>query len=65
MKCKSVNFSKPVIIPITITYHYPIFLSVGNLITNRNNTPNLLTLTKINNSKLSNSSQSWKSVLEN
>jgi ligand-binding sensor protein len=54
MKCKSIQFSKTIISPITITDFYVIFLSIGNLITNKNNTPNSFTTSKINTSKLSN-----------
>jgi hypothetical protein len=67
IKCKSTEFSKSLISPITITDHYPIFLSIRNLKTNRNNPPNPLTISKINNLKLSNliATQSWKTVIDN
>lgn len=67
VKCKSTEFSKSIISPITITDHYPIFLSIGNLITNRNNPSNPLTILKINSLKLSNliATQSWKTVIDN
>jgi hypothetical protein len=66
MKCKSIQFSKAIISPNTITDHYAIFLSIGNLIKNRNNTPNTFTTSKINISKLSNliATQSWETVLD-
>jgi len=51
MKCKSTKFTKPIISPITITDHYPIFLCIVHLLTNRNNTPNPLKISKINNFK--------------
>jgi hypothetical protein len=66
MKCKSTKLSKPIVSPITITDHYSIFLSVGHLLTNINNTPNSLTISKINNFKLSDliATQLWDNVLD-
>jgi len=66
MKCKSTKFIKLIISPITITDHYPIFFSVGHLLTNRNNTPNPLRISKINHFKLSNliATQLWDTVLD-
>lgn len=67
MKSKTTKFSNPIVCQITISGHYPIFLSIGNLISNRNNTSNALTITTIDYSLLSNliiTKQSWISILE-
>jgi len=40
--------------PITISDHYSIFLSIGNLVRNRNNKPNALAITTIEYSILQN-----------
>lgn len=53
MKSKT-HYSMPIISPIIISDHYPIFLSIGNLISNRNSKPNPLTINRIDHSKLSN-----------
>jgi len=66
MKSKTIKYSKPIVCPITITDHYPILLSIENLISKRNNKPDPLTITTINYSILSNliSNQKWSTILE-
>jgi len=65
MKSKTIKYSKPIVCPITISDHYPILLSIGNVISNRKNKPDPLSITPINYSILSNliSSQKWDTVL--
>lgn len=65
MKNNTIKYVKPIVSPITITDHYPILLSIENLISNGKNTLNPLTITKIDNSILSNliSNQSWCNIL--
>jgi len=43
---------EPIVCPILISNHYSIFLSIGNIICNRINTPNPLKISKIDNSIL-------------
>jgi hypothetical protein len=66
MKSKTIIYSKPIVCPITISDHYPILLSIGNLISNRKNKPDPLTINTINYSILSNliSNQNWCTILE-
>lgn len=56
----------PTIPHINITDHYPIVISIKNILNNRNNKPNPLTLTKINNIELSYAIkiQDWTNVYE-
>jgi len=66
MKSKTIKYSKPIVCPITISDHYPILLSIGNVISNRKNKPDPLTINTINYLILSNliSNQKWCTILE-
>jgi len=65
MKSNTIKYVKPIVSQITITDHYPILLSIGNLISNRKNTPHPLTITKIDHYMFSNLilNQSWNTIL--
>lgn len=64
VKTKSLANITPIIVQSNITDHYPIILSIGNLVDNRNNTKNPFKLLKIDDKKLDNLIQNhnWSEI---